>query len=91
MMGTPKACPVWWHSYPTNFLHREELSAAPARFAAVFDSKAGRWRGASLPVVPGSSVLIMSFAPAVKPGAFCDPRAAWESRAAALRLMKCRS
>lgn len=76
MMCTPKACPVWGRK-----------STGPVRFAAVFDRSVGRWRGASLLVVPGSRVLIMSFAPPVTPGAFCDPRAAWESRAAAVRAV----
>lgn len=76
MMGHQKAYPVW-------------DSSVPARFAAVFDRAAGRWRGASLQVALGSLVLILSFAPPVKPGAFCDPKAVWERRAEAIRaLMK---
>lgn len=59
----------------------------PDRFVAVFDRAAKRWRGASLPVAPGSSVLMLSFAPSVKPGAFCDPSAVWERRAAAVRIL----
>lgn len=61
----------------------------PARFVAVFDRAAKKWRGASLPVAPGSSVLVLSFAPPVKPGAFCDPRLAFARRAAAIRALKC--
>lgn len=63
---------------------------ATPRFAAVFDKAAGRWRGALLPIAPGSSVLVFNFAPAVKPGAFCDPAAAWERRAAAIRAIQAR-
>lgn len=60
----------------------------PSRFMAVFDKEAKRWRGAALPIVQGSSVLILSFAPSVKPGAFCDPVKAFELRAAAIRAMR---
>lgn len=75
-MGTPKACPVWGGKY-----------MVPARFAAVFDKSAGRWRGAAFPLGRGSSVLVLPYAPPVKPGAFCDPRAVLERREAAIRAV----
>jgi len=58
-------------------------------FAAKFDRELGKWRGVAVPKdgVFREDVLILNYAPEAKAGAFVNPRAVFEQRETAIRII----